>query len=514
MNAPIRGESLAFADMMRDWLRDAPWFAASVIFHALIALLLANMEWRVVTTSEVIICDIIPGVDRVEPLRPEEKDEKIDRKFDEAESIYAEPVVNESIDPPSPFDQEAFDDEPISLERDRFNNGFISVTNTHGGTHYALRRAAGAAGRGGGPAVERAVRAGLDWLARHQHPEGFWDCDGFSAHCVDLRCSGKGQPLNDVGVTGLALLAFLGQGNTISSGEYRKTVKRGVRFLSSVQDPHDGRLTPQEGTHWMYNHALGTLALTEAYALSRWPLLKKPAQRAVDFVLASRNPGMAWRYNNGAIDPAEQNDVSVTGWMIMCLASARDASLCDFSESSPARCAMVEALAYIDAMTDSATGRTGYTQRGQGSSREAGDEEIWPFGETEAMTAVAMLGRVFAGHAMGDLESQEKALEAGAALLRQKLPRWNEEAGAIDFYYWYYGSYAMFQMAGSDWRAWKKAMEKSIVENQCRTGCLAGSWDPEKDPWGDNGGRIYSTALLTLCLEVFYRYENILGARF
>jgi len=100
MNAPIRGESLAFADMMRDWLRDAPWFAASVIFHALIALLLANMEWRVVTTSEVIICDIIPGVDRVEPLRPEEKDEKIDRKFDEAESIYAEPVVNESIDPP------------------------------------------------------------------------------------------------------------------------------------------------------------------------------------------------------------------------------------------------------------------------------------------------------------------------------------------------------------------------------------------------------------------------------
>lgn len=514
MNAPIRGESLAFADVMRDWLHDAPWLAASVIVHALIALLLANMEWRVVTTSEIYDLVVTTDDKVVDPLPPPEKDEKIDRTFDEVEPIYAEPVVNESTDPPSPIEDDAFDDEPIALERDRFASGFISVAGPNGRTPYARRRAAGAAGRCGGPAVERAVRAGLDWLARHQHPEGFWDCDGFGSQCADLRCTGQGQPLNDVGVTGLALLAFLGQGNTVSSGEYRDAVKKGVRFLCSVQDPHDGLLTPQEGTHWMYNHALGTLALTEAYNLSRWPLLKKPAQRAVEFVLASRNPGRAWRYNNGTIDPAEQNDVSVTGWMIMCLASARDASLCDFSTSSAARCAMVEALAYIDAMTDSATGRTGYTERGQGSSREAGDEELWPFAETEAMTAVAMLGRIFAGHAMGDLESQERALDAGAALLRRKLPRWDEEAGTIDFYYWYYGSYAMFQMAGGDWRTWKKAMEKSIVENQRRTGCLAGSWDPEKDPWGDNGGRIYSTALLTLCLEVFYRYENILGARF
>ena len=35
----------------------------------------------------------------------------------------------------------------------------------------------------------------------------------------------------------------------------------------------------------------------------------------------TKNPGKAWRYNDGAIDPIEQNDVSVTGWMVMCLAS-------------------------------------------------------------------------------------------------------------------------------------------------------------------------------------------------
>jgi len=513
MNSTNRGESLAFADLLRDWLRDAPWFAASVIVHALIALVLANMEWRVLESSEVFVCEITPREERVEPLRAEEDEKDKEREFDEAEPVYAEPLVNEFTDPPEPYEEEYSHDLPISPEPERIEGGFMICGQGDGRTGFALRRAEGAAVRGGGPPVERAVSAGLDWLARHQHPEGFWDCDGFDAQC-GLGCAGQGQPLNDVGVTGLALLAFLGQGNTTSAGDYRKEVKRGVRFLCDVQDPHDGCLTPREGMHWMYNHALGALALTEAYGLSRWPPLKKPAQRAVEFVLESRIPGRAWRYNNGTIDPAEQNDLSVTGWMIMCLASARDCSLCDFSERSEARRAMAEALVYIDDMTDSATGRTGYKERGQGSSREAGDEEFWPFAETEAMTAVAMLGRVFAGHAMGDIESQQGALEAGAALLRKKLPRWDEEAGSIDYYYWYYGSYAMFQMAGNDWRTWKRAMEKSIVENQRRTGCMAGSWDPDKDPWGDNGGRVYSTALLTLCLEVFYRYELLVGARF
>jgi len=203
----------------------------------------------------------------------------------------------------------------------------------------------------------------------------------------------------------------------------------------------------------------------------------------------------------------EQNDVSVTGWMIMCLASAKDFKM-RFEKQD-----MEDALLYLDEMTDTAMGRTGYKEKGQGSSREAGDENIWPFEETEAMTAVAMLGRVFAGNVLGDMESQVPSLQAGAALLRKRLPEWNEEKGCIDYYYWYYGSYAMYQMAGKDWQVWKTAMEKAIVENQVKEGCQRGSWDPKYDPWGDNGGRVYSTALLTLCLEVFYRYDSVLGAR-
>ena len=71
----------------------------------------------------------------------------------------------------------------------------------------------------------------------------------------------------------------------------------------------------------------------------------------------------------------------------------------------------------------------------------------------------------------------------------------------------------MFQKGGQDWKVWKEAMIKAVVDHQITEGCAKGSWDPEKDPWGDSGGRVYSTALCTLCLEVFYRYDSILGAR-
>ena len=57
-------------------------------------------------------------------------------------------------------------------------------------------------------------------------------------------------------------------------------------------------------------------------------------------------------------------------------------------------------------------------------------------------------------------------------------------------------------------------MTTSMVGNQrmdtdyC---AFKGSWDPI-DPWGGDGGRVYSTALLAMCLEVYYRYDRVIGA--
>jgi hypothetical protein len=63
----------------------------------------------------------------------------------------------------------------------------------------------------------------------------------------------------------------------------------------------------------------------------------------------------------------------------------------------------------------------------------------------------------------------------------------------------------MYQYGGEPWNRWNTAMRDVLVRIQRRGGELAGSWDPD-GPWGSVGGRVYSTALSLMCLEVYYRF--------
>jgi len=357
--------------------------------------------------------------------------------------------------------------------------------------------------------AKKAVHMGLDWLARHQTPEGFWDCDAFKMKCAKGgSCSGKGFALNDVGVTGLALLAFLEDGHSVTEGPYSEAVRRGLAYLCCVQDPKEGWLGPREGIHWIYNHGIGTLALVRAYGSTRWPTLVKHGQDALDAIHAGKNPGKAWRYCNGEADPVKQNDVSVTGWMVRCLASGSELGF-DLDNRD-----LVDALLYIDEMTDADTGRTGYYERGSYSSRkEDPHSSIWPYGQGETMTAEAMLCRFRIADVLGDEESQTPSLEAGARLLRMCLPKWSAAKGRIDYCYWYYGTESMHRMGGNSWTIWKSAIEKALVGNQRQDGCMKGSWDSGVDPWGEDGGRVYATAICTLALEVVVHSEKKRSSR-
>ncbi len=80
---------------------------------------------------------------------------------------------------------------------------------------------------------------------------------------------------------------------------------------------------------------------------------------------------------------------------------------------------------------------------------------------------------------------------------------------ARDIYYWYYATQVMHNMNNSDWDAWNRKLRRILVDTQIREGCAAGSWDPDKpvrDAWGVQGGRIMTTSLSALTLEVYYRY--------
>jgi hypothetical protein len=168
-------------------------------------------------------------------------------------------------------------------------------------------------------------------------------------------------------------------------------------------------------------------------------------------------------------------------------------------------------VAFFDRMTD-AQGRTGYMHKGQPSSRHAGaHEQQFPPARGEALTAVALFCRLFAGQ-----DPRERPLLSKAAeLLLQKPPRWDAGGDAasgssLDFYYWFYGSCAMYQMGDRYWSEWSRQLVDAVARHQRTDGSFAGSWDPV-DAWGQDGGRVYATATLVLALQAHYRYGRFLA---
>jgi hypothetical protein len=353
-------------------------------------------------------------------------------------------------------------------------------------------------GHPGGDQIPAHVVLGLDWLANHRDDDGHWDAAGFMKHDQEgVPCDGPGNAVNDVGVTGLALLAFLGAGHTMRHGEHRQVVRDAVKWLREQQG-EDGLFGTQASHGHAYSQAIATLAMCEAYGLSNVPALKAPAQRAVDYIQNARNPYGVWRYYPKDGD----SDTSVTGWMVLALVSAKDFKLVVDDD------ALRSALLWFDSVTDPVTGRAGYTRRGEGSSRIQHLLPKFPSNKSECMTAVALLCRIFLGQKPADTP----VIDAAADTILKVPPVWNPGDGSIDMCYWYYASFAMFQIGGRRWDAWNKKMTDAVVRSQRDDGNFKGSWDPV-DPWGEEGGRVYSTAIMTLCLEVYFRYARVLGGR-
>ncbi len=119
------------------------------------------------------------------------------------------------------------------------------------------------------------------------------------------------------------------------------------------------------------------------------------------------------------------------------------------------------------------------------------------------MTAEGLLCLQFLGSNRNDVRMRN-----GADWLLKELPEQQQKRTS---YYWYYATYALFQYGGDHWKQWQKKLETAVVKNQHRDGSkknLVGSWDPI-GAWGEDGGRVYSTAILTLTLEAYYRYSRL-----
>lgn len=359
---------------------------------------------------------------------------------------------------------------------------------------------------GGTPRTETAVEAGLAWLAAHQSPDGIWDRFHFNRQCpAGDECPGVAVERTDYnldpGVTGLALLAFLGAGYTDQQGPYQDVVRAAVDALLRLQEPHGG-FSRAEGMAG-YNDSLATLALAEYYALAGAARVREPLERAVARLTVSQQPLGGWDYVRRP--GSGRDDTSITAWMVQALHACAAAGI----EVPPGT--LVRAALHFTRATE-ADGRVRYSDSGSGFKLNDNLRPVYRYGI--AMTAAGLMCEQMLGWRLdGAVPLRQRAL-----LLANPPSATKARRDPLSFhgdYYWYYGTLAMFQRGGEDWERWNARLRDAIMplQNRKKTGGRKshafGSWPPFGTTWGlwgKMGSRTYSTAICTLTLEIYYRH--------
>jgi hypothetical protein len=341
-------------------------------------------------------------------------------------------------------------------------------------------RAALVALQGGSAESERSVELGLQWLANHQNDDGSWSFDHVQNDLCGNSCTESGQFRQcQMGATAMALLSFLGAGQTHREGKYQIQVAAGIDFLLENMKVEKKRVRGRskslgdfrgrhQGNSGMYVQGLAAIVLCEACGLTKDKKLRRPAQSALNFIFwAQDHAGGGWRYQ-----PGQPGDTSVVGWQVMAIASARMAKL-----TVPARTRR-ETTRFLDSVQSNRGAMYGYMTPGQEPST----------------SSIGLLCRMYLGW-----KSNNPALQQGIEYLSNVGP--SED----NMYYNYYATQVMHHLGGKPWKKWNDVMRDRLIETQRKDGHARGSWDP-RDRHSGPGGRLYMTSLCIMTLEVYYRY--------
>ncbi|MCO8123164.1 terpene cyclase/mutase family protein [Stieleria sp. TO1_6] len=324
-------------------------------------------------------------------------------------------------------------------------------------------------------ASETAVENALRWLAAHQRSNGSWSfdlsldpCDG---QCGNSRKVDDDTPTPATAATGLALLAFMGAGYTSDVGPYQETVTRGFYYLkSAATESESGYDWQQSGS--MYGHGIAMMALSEALGMTQLndrydSDLLHFVERGALFTTIAQHPNGSWGYT-----PASPGDTTVTGWQLLSLVGARKAGIPLPSTTFP------KTKAFLMSVREEPTYQFGY------NTPEP----------RRTTTAIALTLMMYLGQTPGNTLFDEAVDQLASAGPKR-----------TDVYHDYYATMALHHWRHPGWEKWNTALRDHLVQTQATQGHEAGSWH-FKDPWGDIGGRVYTTAMCTLILEVYYRF--------
>lgn len=317
--------------------------------------------------------------------------------------------------------------------------------------------------RGGTRGSELAVAMGLAWLARQQNSAGYWEFDG-------------GHKTDRIAATGLCLLPFLAAGETHMTGnepKYREKVAKGLAYLRK-----ELKANGQFGNSGMYAQPIAAIALCEAAGMTQDKTLRNAAKLAVDFIVRSQGGNGSWGYTAGS-----EGDTSIVGWNIQALKSARLSGI-----SVPDK-AFKQAEAFLNSVSNDSGASYGY--RGPGAAH--------------TLSAVGLLCRQYMGWT-----PRHPSLARGVDILVAKYP---PQKNDFNMYYYYYATQVVHFFGGRDWEVkWNPVMRQLLVDLQITAATPnakaadVGSWAKDNSFIGSECGKLGTTALAVLTLEVYYRH--------
>jgi hypothetical protein len=474
-----------FARVLRRMFRITPAWLVSFLLHLIAILILAVIVFGDVDSeiAEAITLstfldrsDTVGGDVRIEnPIDTLQDDVAIAAKFEKGDEEIRDTVVQAAKDA-----LELRVDPQSAMRLPDLKTVRKNITTRAGyEMSFAARdprvRAEIVEKEGGTNLTEASVARGLRWLASVQNDDGSWSLKNYNR---SDRPGNKGDAMG----TALALLPFLGAGQTHEFGVYQKNVAGGLKWLMENQKDNGdlrGNITSQAG---MYAHGQATIVLCEALALSGDRQFLDPVQRAITFIEYAQHRQGGWRYQ-----PKQAGDTSVFGWQMMALQSARAAEM----EVAINPETFTRADRFLDSVATQPRGREKLLD-GAAYSYQPRREA------TEIMTAEAILCRMYLGWRKDDPRLKSSV----NWLIKNHLPSAKEQ----NLYYWYYGTQVMHHFGGDHWKRWNKSVRTLLISTQSRRGRYPGSWSPDEFEWGKKGGRIYTTAMAVCTLEVYYRH--------
>jgi hypothetical protein len=328
--------------------------------------------------------------------------------------------------------------------------------------------------------LDSAVDRALVWLAAQQQADG------------SFPTLMQGQPA----VTSLCVLAFMAQGHNPGVGPYGQHLEKATRYIMSCQrenglvtlnGPEGAELTRdisyELGVTAAYNHGISSLTLSEIYGMGQRKEaaeLSAQIKKALAATLKIQrwpkdqpdNLG-GWRY---IIDDGhDDSDLSITGWNLMFLRSARNAGF-DVGQQP-----IDDAVKYVRRTFDRQVGTFRYTIE-QATCR------------SRAMAGAGILALAHAG-----FHNSTEAKTAVQWLLEHNLDAYNRNTGIEGdrYHYSLFNScQAMYQMGSPYWEKFFPHTVTALLANQQADG----SWDAESLARDRPFGNAYTTALVVLSL--------------